>query len=98
MAQRGIVPRPRYRHGCVVIDDSMIVFGGVDKDQHRFNELAEFDFNTGVWSKLDTVGEIPTGRTFHKCRVWHGNTTRSSNHNERCLLCEHGQLDVLVRI
>eukprot|EP00392_Amoebophrya_sp_AT5.2_P010688 g10753.t1 len=65
-------PSARYRHSAVVLSDSMYVFGGVDKDQRRFNDLHQFDFVDRVWVQVDThIASVPqqikpTSRTFHR--------------------------------
>ena len=36
---KGTKPQARYRHSAVVIDNQMIVFGGVDAEQKRYNDV-----------------------------------------------------------
>ncbi|CAD7960621.1 unnamed protein product [Amoebophrya sp. A120] len=76
-------PSARYRHSAIVLANSMYVFGGVDKDQKRFNDLYQFDFFQRRWSYVDVIGavprnpsepelvggNVPTARTFHRAAV-----------------------------
>lgn len=47
----------------------MFLFGGVDKDHVRFNDLHRFDFATLSWQEVEATGIIPSSRTFHRCVV-----------------------------
>ena len=40
---QGVKPNPRYRHSCVVYQNSLFIFGGVDKTQTRYNDLYEYN-------------------------------------------------------
>ncbi|KAM3138304.1 hypothetical protein pb186bvf_009580 [Paramecium bursaria] len=62
----GCKPKPRYRHECLVYNDDMYVFGGVDYQQIRYNDLHQYNFRKRQWSKITTTGVIPSARTFHK--------------------------------
>lgn len=62
----------RYRHSAVASDNSMFVFGGIDQQHERFNDILEFDFNTEVWSKVVTIGNPPSPRTFHQALYYTG--------------------------
>ena len=44
----------------------MYVFGGVDQQQTRFNDLYRFNFQKREWTKVITSGCLPSPRTFHK--------------------------------
>lgn len=44
----------------------MYVFGGVDKQTQRFNDLNAYDFLTGKWETVPVFGPPPCKRTFHK--------------------------------
>lgn len=61
----GIKPSPRYRHSCVVFEDSLFIFGGVNKTQTRYNDLYEYSVNRREWSSKRVTGKCPSSRTFH---------------------------------
>jgi hypothetical protein len=61
----GSKPPSRYRHASTVIGSSMFIFGGVDKNQTRYDDLFEFNFERREWRSIETYGNIPTPRTFH---------------------------------
>eukprot|EP00516_Mucochytrium_quahogii_P009441 CAMPEP_0203781450 /NCGR_PEP_ID=MMETSP0099_2-20121227/10244_1 /ASSEMBLY_ACC=CAM_ASM_000209 /TAXON_ID=96639 /ORGANISM=" , Strain NY0313808BC1" /LENGTH=464 /DNA_ID=CAMNT_0050682441 /DNA_START=423 /DNA_END=1820 /DNA_ORIENTATION=+ len=60
------VPRNRYRHSAVSYENHMLVFGGIDKDHHRFNDLLKFSYDTLKWEPFEVDGVQPTSRTFHR--------------------------------
>lgn len=62
-------PNPRYRHSCVVYDGSLFIFGGVDKQQQRYNDLYEFHIQKREWSSKRVTGQIPSSRTFHRALI-----------------------------
>mmetsp|Transcript_8304 Transcript_8304/g.16372 ORF Transcript_8304/g.16372 Transcript_8304/m.16372 type:complete len:738 (+) Transcript_8304:1846-4059(+) len=68
---QGIKPNPRYRHSMAVFGKSLFVFGGVDKQQVRYNDLYEFNTDTKEWSLKHASGQMPTSRTFHRA-LMHG--------------------------
>ena len=65
----GTPPPHRYRHTAVVFENSMFVFGGVDKQHCRYNDLQRLDLRNNVWSEVCTTGYIPSSRTFHRAVV-----------------------------
>jgi len=69
---RGDVPPSRYRHSAVVHGCCMFIFGGVDKRQARFADLCEFSFDTRSWSRVATLGDPPSARTFHRAVMYGG--------------------------
>lgn len=44
----------------------MIVFGGVDTESMRYNELYSYEFDKRKWTLIQTNGEVPQPRTFHR--------------------------------
>jgi len=42
-----------------------IVFGGINENNQKFNELYNFDFNDKRWTILFPSGEYPAPRTYH---------------------------------
>lgn len=69
---RGDVPPSRYRHSAVVHGCCMFIFGGVDKRQARFADLREFSFDKRSWSGVQTMGDPPSARTFHRAVMYAG--------------------------
>lgn len=65
----GTPPPHRYRHTAVIFKNSMFVFGGVDKQHCRYNDLQRLDLRNNVWSEVCTTGYIPSSRTFHRAVV-----------------------------
>ena len=65
----GASPPHRYRHTSVVFNDSIFVFGGVDKQHCRYNDLQRLDIRSNVWSQVATTGYVPSSRTFHRAAV-----------------------------
>ena len=59
-------PCPRYRHDALVYEKKMFIFGGVDQNKKRFNDLFSFNFESREWMQIITHGCLPTPRTFHK--------------------------------
>ena len=47
----------------------MLIFGGVNKEQQRFDDLIEINLHTLHYNKLQNKGSCPTARTFHKACV-----------------------------
>jgi N-acetylneuraminic acid mutarotase len=45
-------PNPRAGHSCVLINDSMIIFGGKDEDNNKLNDVWEFDLASYQWNEL----------------------------------------------
>ena len=56
----------RYRHTAVSTETSMFIFGGIDQQQERFNDIQEYVFLTQSWARVITVGNSPSSRTFHQ--------------------------------
>lgn len=45
----------------------MVIFGGVDVEQKRFNDVFSYDCEKHSWSVYQTLGDIqPQARTFHR--------------------------------
>lgn len=65
----GSPPPHRYRHTSVIFDHSMFVFGGVDKQHCRYNDLQRLDLRNNSWSQVCTTGFVPSSRTFHRAVV-----------------------------
>lgn len=56
---KGIRPSPRYRHTAVVANNTMIIFGGVDTEQKRFNDLFSYEFDKRTWTTVSVSGNQP---------------------------------------
>jgi len=59
-------PDHRYRHSAVLVDNHMVIYGGVNKAHMRFCDLYSFDLDTFAWERLKPLGNFPVARTFHK--------------------------------
>jgi len=44
----------------------MIVFGGVDTNQQRFNDVYSYNIEKRKWTLVTTTGTEPKPRTFHR--------------------------------
>jgi len=66
---KGVRPKPRYRHSAVAHKNQIIIFGGVDTNQKRFNDLFIYDCDTRLWGEQSTTGQAPQQRTFHKAVI-----------------------------
>lgn len=61
-----LTPSPVYRHTAVIINnDSLVIFGGVNETNEKFNELYKMDINSKKWSVITPSGEYPAPRTYH---------------------------------
>jgi len=63
---KGMRPPPRYRHSAIVCSQIMVIFGGVDTNSLRFNDLFSYDFEKRKWTQLQAGGQVPQARTFHR--------------------------------
>lgn len=57
----GEVPYPREGASMIVYKQSCLLFGGYDHDLGYLNDVHVFNFETHVWSSLETKGTAPTG-------------------------------------
>jgi hypothetical protein len=50
----------------------MIIFGGVDTQQTRFNDIFTYEFEKRKWTKIesDKQGHDPQPRTFHRAVIF----------------------------
>ena len=62
----GSRPQARYRHASTVIGGSIFIFGGINKEQRKFNDLYEYNVARKEWRLVQTCGTIPSPRTFHQ--------------------------------
>lgn len=72
----GIHPDARMKHSAVVLNDGMLVYGGInDMDNVQFDDLWEFDFKTKKWCEwpctIEENGREVTilGRALHSAAV-----------------------------
>ena len=68
----GQPPSDRYRHSSVVIDRYLIIYGGINANRVRFNEVSCFDIMRRTWFNLETTGSIPCARSFHQAAAVDG--------------------------
>ena len=64
----GPAPSSRYFHSSVVYKDSLYLFGGFSGSD-RLQDLHQFAFDTGVWTKLE-VENPPSGRSSLVAQVY----------------------------
>ncbi|KAI9911314.1 hypothetical protein PsorP6_009036 [Peronosclerospora sorghi] len=57
----GEVPFPREGASIIVYKQTCLLFGGYDHDLGYFEDVHVFNFETRVWSSLDTKGTPPKG-------------------------------------
>jgi len=65
----GSPPSQRFGHAQVTIGDCIYVFGGragTQIDELLMNDLHKFDTKTRTWTAVDTKGDLPSPRSFHK--------------------------------
>ena len=67
---KGVRPKPRYRHCAVALKNTIFIFGGVDTSQQRFNDLFSYETETRKWSEIESKGQVPQQRTFHKAVIF----------------------------
>ena len=57
----------RYRHSASSTQSAMYIFGGINQQQKRFNDVNEFDFENQTWTRKIAINSFePTTRTFHQ--------------------------------
>jgi len=49
----------------VILYNDLILFGGINDNNQKFNELYNFDFKVKKWTILFPSGEYPPPRTYH---------------------------------
>ncbi|EEY64005.1 uncharacterized protein PITG_02522 [Phytophthora infestans T30-4] len=69
----GEVPYPREGASMIVYNQSCVLFGGYDHDLGYLNDVHVFNFETRVWSSLETKGTAPTG-CHHPLVTLHNNS------------------------
>ncbi|CEM25889.1 unnamed protein product [Vitrella brassicaformis CCMP3155] len=69
---RGSAPKSRYRHSAVIGGTKMFVFGGVDETHTRYADIHVFDCQARTWTQLETHGDVPSGRTWHRAVMHRG--------------------------
>ena len=62
----------RYRHSAIMCGSSLFIFGGVNKDQVRFADVYEMNVGLRHWIRVETQGELPSPRTFHRAVLHEG--------------------------
>ena len=50
----------------------MFIFGGIDQNQERFNDINEFHFDNQTWTRVLATGSSPSTRTFHEALMFKG--------------------------
>lgn len=66
MYKSDLSPPQVYRHQMSLIDsENIILFGGINENNQKFNEIYYFEFNDKRWTILFPSGEYPSPRTYH---------------------------------
>ena len=61
----------RYRHSASATSSALYVFGGINQEQKRFNDVHEFVFQTQVWTRRIAIDNFePSTRTFHQSIIF----------------------------
>ena len=50
----------------------MFIFGGIDQNQERFNDINQFNFDSQTWTRVLATGSSPSTRTFHEALMFKG--------------------------
>ena len=63
----GTKPSARFRHGSLIIDDIIYLYGGESEDEDTYelsyyNDVFSFNTISLEWSAIETFGETPLGR------------------------------------
>ena len=62
----GSPPQDRYRHSSVVLDDRLVIFGGLNAQRERFNDVHIYELNQRCWFKLEFSTDVPSPRSLHQ--------------------------------
>lgn len=73
--QSELSPFPTYRHCSCIVGDYLIIFGGIDFECQKHNELFSYAIPTKQWKLLVPQGTPPPPRTFH-AMTYSSNTLR----------------------
>ena len=79
------MPGPLAGHSAVVMDDMMLVFGGVKPGPAVSDSLFGYNLTTGQWNALQRSGAVGPGRTGHAAARWgsalfvYGGTTSATD-------------------
>jgi hypothetical protein len=69
-----LTPPQIYRHQIVSLNNnSLILFGGINENNEKFNELYFFEIKEKKWSILFPSGEYPSARTYHNMNLLNEN-------------------------
>jgi hypothetical protein len=60
-----LTPPSVYRHTSLVMGETLLLFGGVNGHNEKFNEIYFMNFPTRKWGIMLASGEYPQPRTFH---------------------------------
>ena len=61
-----LIAPPIYRHSSLICGSDLIIFGGVDKDNRKYNELLCLNIRTKLWRIIIPGGVYPCSRTYHQ--------------------------------
>ena len=52
------------------MQNTIFIFGGVDTNPERFNDLYSYEIESRKWTCINTTGMVPQQRTFHKAVIF----------------------------
>ncbi len=80
------LPKTRDEHTALILDDSMIVFGGFAFGQ-RTNDIFKYYFKSNTWEKIKNKGtKSPCPRAGHSAVICHKN-------QDQCMIVFGGKDD-----
>lgn len=65
----GSRPSPRYRFDGVIKEREIFLFGGVNSEKKRFQDLFKYNIDRRSWSMIAAKGSFPSARSFHRCAL-----------------------------
>lgn len=69
--QNGVAPQARSAHSAVVHRDSMLIFGGRNRDGNCCDDVHAYNFTTNTWRRFD-INVSPFGRARNSCVMHDG--------------------------
>eukprot|EP01091_Cochliopodium_minus_P011563 TRINITY_DN3311_c0_g2_i2.p1 TRINITY_DN3311_c0_g2~~TRINITY_DN3311_c0_g2_i2.p1 ORF type:complete len:925 (-),score=275.28 TRINITY_DN3311_c0_g2_i2:403-3177(-) len=67
---KGTPPSPRVGHSAIAYENKIYIFGGEGPFKEQFNEIFCYDITTLTWSKIQSLGSLPTPRSYHTATLF----------------------------
>ena len=74
LAQNWDSPAKRKNHCSVVVNDRIIIFGGISDSGDHLNDVWYFDITLNAWNYVVATGEIPAARELAGCASPYNNS------------------------